>query len=143
MATQSCKGAVQFNGKRYEREQLQSSSLSTAIPISSQGFKAYRLAHRLMHNLSSIYFCSQNARIVRPRIPCCPQDPCFRKSRCAKFLKEGAAFLRPGNSGKPIARIISDLRRERFPQYQFSCADHAILSHDSCQFSKDCFTLEI
>ena len=69
----------------------------------------------LLHKLSAKYLSCQHAWILGPRISCYADYPGLVKSCCAKLLKEGAAFLCTGDSGKPAARIFEDLGRERFP----------------------------
>ena len=71
----------------------------------------------LLHKFSGKYLCGQHAWILGARISCNPDYPGLVKSRRAKLLEEGTAFLCAGDSGKPAARIFEDLCRERLPQY--------------------------
>jgi hypothetical protein len=114
-----------------------------AYPLFRTKTTASRIRYYSVHNLPGANFRGQHARILCARIPHGTQNPCFGNSCFAKFLEEGAAFLCSGNSGKPVARLVSHLLRERFPKYQFSGIDHAIGAQDSRQFMKDLFPLGI
>ena len=61
-----------------------------------------------------IHLYGQNVRIFRPGVAQGTQQPRFFKANGAKLSQESAAFLSPGNSGKPVGFAGLGLSRQRF-----------------------------
>lgn len=71
------------------------------------------------------------------------QKPRFTESSFKKFFKEGAAFLCPGDSGKPVAVAGALILSQRTGEYQFGNIGVSVRPQHAHKLGKDFFSLRI
>jgi hypothetical protein len=65
------------------------------------------------------------------------QQPHFSKTHSTKLSQESAAFLSPGNSGKPVGFAGLDLRRQRLAHNKLGGINRATWLHHAGQFAEN------